>query len=92
MITLSLSVWAVLALIVLALAIYRKVLASKEDDTMHLADAEANLVSQQNVLADKLDVIDKWGKILTIVVVAYGLVLAGSLLYQGWVEASKLPN
>ena len=91
MITLSVSIWVVLALLVLALAIYRKVLSSKEDDSMHLADADAGIVSQQNVLAEKLEVIDKWGKILTIVVVAYGLVLAGLLLYQGWLQASKTP-
>ena len=92
MITLSVSIWAVLAMFVLALAIYRKVLSSKEDDSMHLADADTGIVSQQNVLAEKLEIIDKWGKILTIVVVVYGLALASLLLYQGWVEASKIPN
>ena len=89
MITLSVSIWALLALIVLGMAIYRKLLSNKEDDTMHLADAEARLVSEQVVLAQKLEVVDKWGKVLTIVVVVYGLVLAGLLLYQGWVQASK---
>lgn len=91
MITMSVSIWAVLALLVLGIAIYRKVLSNKEDDTMHLADAEAGLVSEQTVLARKLEVIDKWGKLLTVVVVVYGLVLAGLLLYQGWVEASRMP-
>ncbi len=91
MIILSVSIWAVLALIVLGMAIYRKILSSKEDDTMHLADAEVSLVSEQKVLAQKLEVIDKWGKLLTIVVVVYGLLLAGMILYQGWVEASKAP-
>ena len=92
MITISLSVWAVLALIVLALAIYRKVLSNNEDDCMHLADADAGLVTQQATLAQKLKGIDKWGKLLTVVVAVYGLALASTLLYQGWVEASKLPS
>jgi hypothetical protein len=92
MITVSLSVWAALALIVLALAIYRKVLSNKEDDTMHLADADVGLVMKQASLALKLAGIDKWGKMLTIVVAVYGLALASTLLYQGWVEASKLPS
>ena len=91
MIIVNASIWTVLALIVLGLAVYRKILASKEDDSMHLADAEVALVSGQVVLAEKLEVIDKWGKLLTIVVVAYGLMLAALLLYQGWVEASRLP-
>lgn len=90
MITLSVSIWAVLALIVLALAIYRKLLSNKEDDTMHLADSETSMVSDQVVLGQKLEVVDKWGKLLTIVVVVYGLILAGLLLYQGWVETSKM--
>ena len=90
MIIVNVSIWVVLALIVLGLAIYRKILANAEDDTMHLADAEVSKLSEQTVLADKLEVIDKWGKILTIVVVVYGLILAGLLLYQGWVEASKV--
>ena len=89
MLILSVSVWAMLALIVLAMAVYRKMLASKEDDCMHLADAEVRMINEQNVLSQKLEVIDKWGKLLTIVVVAYGLVIASSVLYQGWLEASK---
>ncbi len=92
MITLSLSVWAVLALIVLALAIYRKVLSNKEDDTMHLSDAATGIVSQQAQLATKLEAVDKWGKLLTIVVAVYGLALAGLFLYQGWVDAGKMPS
>jgi hypothetical protein len=91
MIIVNVSIWTVLALIVLGLAVYRKILANKEDDSMHLADAEIVLVSGQAVLAGKLEVIDKWGKLLTIVVVVYGLILAGLLLYQGWVDASRMP-
>ena len=89
MLILSVSVWAMLALIVLAMAVYRKMLASKEDDCMHLADAEVRMIDAQNVLSQKLEVIDKWGKLLTIVIVASGLIIAGSVLYQGWLEASK---
>ena len=89
MITLSVSIWAVLALIVLGMAIYRRVLSNNEDDTMHLSDAGVGLIAQQNVLSQKLEVIDKWGKLLTIAVVAYGLAIAGVVLYQGWLEASK---
>ena len=89
MFTLSVSIWAVMALIVLGLAIYRKIIANKEDDTMHLSDAEVNLITEQNVLSRKLEAVDKWGKLLTIVVVAYGLIIAGVILYQGWLEASK---
>ena len=68
MITLSVSIWAVLAMFVLALAIYRKVLSSKEDDSMHLADADTGIVSQQNVLAEKLEIIDKWGEMRRFIV------------------------
>jgi hypothetical protein len=91
MLTLSVSIWAAMAVVVLGMAIYRKTLSSNEDDTMHLADSEVNLISVQKVLCQKLEVIDKWGKLLTIVVVTYGLIIASVVLYQGWVEASKAP-
>ena len=55
--------WALLAIVVLALVVYRKMVSSKEQETLHLADAaEAN---HQAVIAHKLEWIDRWGKLLT---------------------------
>jgi hypothetical protein len=79
--------WAALALAVLGLIVYRKIVASGEDDMIHVSDAAGSSVaSQQASVAQKLDQIDKWGKTLTVVVVLYGIALAGVYVYQTWVS------
>jgi hypothetical protein len=79
--------WAVMASVVLGLAIYRKMVARKEDDFLHV---DAQQIAQQEVVAKKLEQIDKWGKSLTIVVGIFALVLLGMMLYNGWHESSRI--
>jgi hypothetical protein len=81
--------WAVLAVIVLGLAISRRSIASNEDDSIHLTDGGA-AVGQQVAMAKKLEGIDKWGKILTIVLVISGLALAAVYAMQLWDATSKV--
>jgi hypothetical protein len=74
--------WALLAVVVLALVAYRKLVSLQEEETLHLADAaEAN---HQAVIARKLDWIDKWGKLLTVIAVVYGVLLAAAYTYRVW--------
>lgn len=80
--------WAILACVVLALAIYRKVVALAEDDSLHLAGP--SMETQQTTVAHRLDVIDRWGKILTVAVLAYGIVLAGVYVYFSWAERNRV--
>ena len=80
-------VWGLLALAVLALIGYRRAVSVKDDESLHLAGGPA--VNQQQVLvAHKLEVIDKWGKLLTVIAVAYGLLLAGAYTWQTWLSAN----
>ncbi|MGA2040104.1 MAG: hypothetical protein ABSH42_12580 [Bryobacteraceae bacterium] len=79
--------WVVLAAAVIGLIIYRRIIAASEDDMIHVADAgEASITAHQVAVGQKLDQIDKWGKILTAVVVVYGVVLAALYVYQTWVS------
>jgi len=80
------AIWAALALLVIGLVFYRRTVASNEDDCLHIRDDETQLVTQQGVLAHKLDMIDRWGKILTGVVAVYGVVLGGLFVYWSWIE------
>ena len=74
--------WALLAVVVLTLIAYRKVVSLQEEEALHLGNpAEAN---HQAVIAHKLDWIDKWGKLLTVVAVVYGVLLAGAYTYHVW--------
>jgi hypothetical protein len=82
--------WAVLATIVIVLAIYRNILAGRGDEMVHVQDIEAGMVTQQQILAKKLDAIDRWGKILTAVVFVAGLALAGSYVYEVWEQSNRI--
>ena len=76
-----------LALAVLLLIAYRKVVSSHEDDSLHVS-GPANAVPDQAAMAAKLETIDRWGKLLTVVTVVYGIVLGAIYLYKGWIDAN----
>ena len=82
------ALWAVLALGVLALFLWRRSVASHEDDQIHMSDQVG--LAQQAAVAEKLDRIDKWGKTLTVVTILFGLLLAVIYIYQGWMNGSKI--
>jgi hypothetical protein len=73
--------WGVLALVVVFLIFYRKSISSHEDDSIHL---EGGMVAQQLTLGHRLNVIDRWGKTLTVIAIVFGLGLAALYLYQIW--------
>ena len=77
-----LAIWSLLALAVIALLVTRKIVAGKEDDHIHVLDGVP--VTQQTVVAHKLDVIDRWGKILTALAVAGGLAIAALYVYSSF--------
>ncbi len=85
------AIWTVFGVAVLALALYRKILTFHGDDEfVHLAEGEARLIPQQVALGNKLEVIDRWGKGLTIFTVALGLVIAAVFLYAAWQASLQL--
>jgi hypothetical protein len=86
------AVWSILALCVLGLALYRKLIAMREDDLIHISDAEGKMIPKQIAMAHKLDDVDRWGKILTIATVALGFLLASIYLYQVYLESLKPAN
>ncbi len=76
-----LTVWSFFALIVLGLAAYRKMLSVREDDSLHVSEGTKALVSEQVANAARIEVVEKWGKLLTLVVVVAGLALASVYFY-----------
>ena len=83
---LFLYLWVALAVVVFALFIRRKMVASHEDDSLHVLDGGGG---DQTVVAQKLDQIDRWGKILTVVMVIYGVLLGAAYAYQAWIQTSQ---
>ena len=83
------AIWVVMALGVGGLIVYRRHIANKEDDVLHLG-ASSGAVAQQSTIAEKLDQVDKWGKLLTIIALVYGAILAAIYFYQTWMAGSRL--
>ena len=81
--------WGGLALSVLTLIVIRRRIALGEDDTLHVMEADARAIPRQQEIAHKLEVIDKWGKLLTIAAVAFGLVLGVLWGIQSWIAANN---
>jgi hypothetical protein len=78
----------VLILIVVGLWIWRKSVASNEDDTIHVL-GDSGMVPEQEAMAKKLDVIDRWGKIFTVITVVYVVAIAGIFVYQQWMMSTN---
>jgi ABC-type transport system involved in cytochrome c biogenesis permease subunit len=78
--------WVLLALAVIGLLVWRKAVASHEDDNLHVLDGGG---ADQTVVAHKLDQIDKWGKILTVIALVYGVILGAAYAYQAWIQTSQ---
>lgn len=74
--------WAVLGAVTLALALYRKTLAMREDPYVHVAEGEQRMIPQQVTTFKKIGAVDRWGITLTIITAIFGLGLAGAYLYQ----------
>lgn len=87
------SIWIVLGVATLMLAVYRLVLtAHQEQDVVHLADGEQGEIAKQAQLAKRLNAIDRWGKAMTVVVAVVGLGIATAYLYQAWESPNPGPN
>lgn len=84
--------WAVLAALVVFLAIYRRRLDLRVDESLHVLEAEAGAVPVQAEVAKKLMVVDRWGKILTVIAVLYLLGITGSYIYASFSDTSVKLN
>ncbi|MCC6859236.1 MAG: hypothetical protein IT158_11780 [Bryobacterales bacterium] len=83
-----LVILGVLLIAVVVLLVMRKRLTSEEDDVIHVQEAESGMVAHQAVIAQKLMVVDRWGKLFTVAAVLYGLFLAGLYVYKVWMSSA----
>jgi len=77
--------WVVLAIVLLVIAMYRRVIVEHEDDTIHIADER--LTHDQEAMAKKVSRIDFWGKLLTIILIVWGVVMGAIYIYLGWAQS-----
>ncbi len=83
-------VWLFLVAVVILLAFYRWVVASHEDETVHVSAGGINLPDNRAALGKKVERIELWGKTLTAVAAVYGLVLLSIYVYELWMMATKV--
>lgn len=88
--TISVAVWAVLAAVVIGLALYRKLVSGAEMDVLHVREAEAAQISHQEFRARRLDWIDQWGKLMTIMTVVLGFLIGVVYLIRLWQAGNQL--
>jgi cell division protein FtsI/penicillin-binding protein 2 len=84
------AIWLIIAVGIIALALWRNQIAQHEDTMLHLAPAEGSRVENQVSTARKLGTLDHWGKSLTIGEILFGISLAAFYLYNVWVKTNEL--
>ena len=83
-------VWSILAVTVIGLALYRKLVSYyREDDLIHVSPGEERLVSQQVQVTRTLDKVDRLGQILTVVTAVFGAILLAFYLYGVYQDGLK---
>jgi hypothetical protein len=83
-------VWVLLAITVGTLAVMRKFASREGDSYLHVSDAEAPIIAHQLTMANRLEKIDKLGKMLTVVTLVYGLMLFAAFSYVAWQNTQQL--
>jgi hypothetical protein len=76
------GIWILMVVVVLGLALYRKFVSTPGDNYVHMSDGEARLVPHQIAVNQKINKIDHWGEVLTVVALVAGLGLACIYVYS----------
>ena len=80
--TIFLYIWIGFAAVTAGLALFRKLVANREDDYLHVGPGQDKAIQQQREVSEKLARLDKLGKLLTIVTVVLGLGLCIAFVVQ----------
>jgi hypothetical protein len=82
--TFLLGLWSVVTVVLLAIFIYRAVVGTHEDNQIFLDRAEAALEQEQVETLKRIQVLDRYLKVLGIVSGALLLIMACIWVYQGF--------
>ncbi len=84
------AAWGILLIATIVVAFYRNRLAAQEDDTLHVLDGEEQYLERQKLLGQKLERLERWIKVLIIVLVVSGLAIAGSYVYYTFLVSDQI--
>jgi len=79
-----LTTWSLCAAALTCLLIYRKHVEQSEDDFVHLAHPDIQLISRQARTSRQLDVLDRWVRVALAAVTLYGACGAAVYLFGVW--------
>jgi hypothetical protein len=84
--TFHLGLCGILALVVVALFVYRRWLENHDDPYIHLHNDshDSSIITSQSAAARRLDVVDKVKNGLLVAVILYVLAIVGMLAYLAW--------
>jgi len=82
------ALWGLMAVAVIVLAVMRKMAAQGESEVLRVDDTAFE--NQQANIAQRLEKIDTWGKIVTAVTAVYGLGLIVLHLYNVWNQGQTI--
>jgi len=87
--TVNLVLVGVLALVVCAMFMYRRWIEDHDDHNIHLhnTSTDSQIIHMQEDAAKKLEMVEKAIRYLTVVLVVYGLAVAGYAIYTEWITS-----
>ncbi|HSY12983.1 MAG TPA: hypothetical protein VK976_12405 [Verrucomicrobiae bacterium] len=80
--TMLLTVWGVLTVLLILLLIYRSTLSMHEDDQLFLDDSSKNMREEQEALQVRMKKVTPWVRILGAASAVLILVIAGMAVWQ----------
>lgn len=83
-------VWLAITSAVIGLAVYRKLIARHEDDTIHIGEGANRRIAEQSFVAGRLEAVDKWGKGLTVISAVFGAALFAIYIYGVWMSSLQI--
>ena len=82
------GVWAAIFAAYAIVALMRWNLGRREDDHLHFADSEQQLVATQTTIAHKLDVLDRWRTVLLTLTIVSAVIIGLLEIYIVWQSTS----
>ena len=88
---LLLGIWGAVLAAYATVSVMRWSVGKREDDHLHVLDAEQQLVATQSSVAHKLDVLDRWKTALIVLLVLVGLLVGAAQVWTVWQHSSTQP-
>lgn len=86
------GLWVAIFAAYATVSFFRWNLGKREDDSLHVSDAERQLVAAQTSIAHKLDVLDRWKTALLVLIILFALLIGGMQVWNVWHASATTPQ